>query len=108
VDIIFTKQLRKSMVYAAERRKRFGALAEVIGRRLDDLAAVATLHEAFPLPGRLEPLARDRRGQFSLRLTGNWRLILEPADDPPAVKPDGSVDPAAVEAVRILEVVDYH
>ena len=42
----------------------------------------------------LHPLHGDRRGQFAARLTGRWRLILQPGER------EGEV--------LILDVEDYH
>lgn len=51
---------------------------------LDDLAAIPG--------GRLEPLKGKRKGQYSLRISGNWRLCF--------VWEDGYI--------YELELVDYH
>ena len=45
---------------------------------------------------RLEKLKGDRAGQYSMRLNGQWRLILEIAEDE-----QGRV-------LLVLEIVDYH
>ena len=42
---------------------------------------------------RLHPLKGDRAGQYSMILTGNYRLIIEKVRD---------------DTVRILDVEDYH
>jgi plasmid maintenance system killer protein len=108
VDIVFSKKLGKHMNTASSRQRQYGELAKVIGRRLDDLSALTNLEEAFGLPGRFEALSGDRAGQFSIRLSGNWRLILEPANEPLPTRDDGGINPAKVTAIRILEIVDYH
>jgi len=60
------------------------------------------------LAGRCEELKGDRKGQLSLRLTKNWRLILRPNHDPVPVKVNGGLDWSQVTALEVLEVVDYH
>lgn len=90
-----------SQTFGAERGK-------AIRRRLDDLADAAVLEDMRTLPGRCEELAGDRKGELSLRLDANWRLIFEPNDDPPAVKDDGGIDWTQVTTVKVIEVVDYH
>lgn len=77
-------------------------------QRLDDLAAAGTLAEMFFLPGRFHPLTGDRAGQFALDLDHPNRLILEPDHNPIPRKKDGGIDVAAVTAVRIIAVEDYH
>jgi proteic killer suppression protein len=108
VDITFEGRLGKRINSDKARQKEFGELARVIGRRLDDLAALTTLDEAHSIPGRFEALSGERAGQFSLRLSGNWRLILVPANDPVPLREDGGIDLTMVTAIRVVEVVDYH
>lgn len=86
----------------------YGAQAEKIRRRLDDLAAAMVLEDMKSLPGRCEELSGNRSGQLSLRLNGNYRLVFRPADDPPALNGHGGIDWTSVRAVEIVEVVDYH
>ena len=49
-------------------------IADRLRRRLDVLNAANSL-KALGLPGfRLHPLSGDKRGKYSIRVTGNWRL----------------------------------
>ena len=93
------KQVKKT--YGAESAKK-------LKTRLDDLDAVASLEDTRNLPGHWEELTKDRAGQFSARLHGGLRLIIKPQQNPPPVKPDGGMDWRAIDAVFIVEVVDYH
>ncbi len=89
--------------------RAFGADNEkVVRRRLDDLRAVPTLEAARGLPGKLEELKGDRKGQFSMRAVGALRLIFKPSEVPPPQKDDGGLDWARVRAITILELGDYH
>ncbi len=109
MDILFaSKKIEKQMNSASARQKAYGERAKVIGRRLDDLSALPNLSEASGLPGQFEALKEDRTGQFSLRLSANWRLIFEPANDPIPTLEDGGIDLTRVTAIRIVEIVDYH
>lgn len=108
MDIIFSKKLTKHFASKAALTKRYGDQARIIGRRLDDLAALSTLDEATALPGRFEALTGDRLGQYSLRLSANWRLIFEPANVPIPTLDDGGIDLTKVTAVCVTEIVDYH
>lgn len=107
LDISFaTDRLRKDMndeskAYGPERTK-------ALQKRLADLDAAEVLEEMRRLPGRCEELSGDRKGQLTVRLNANYRLIFEPADDPPALKEDGGIDWTQVRSIRIIEVVDYH
>jgi toxin HigB-1 len=63
--------------------------------KLDRLEAAATFNDLAALPGnRLEALAGDRKGQYSIRINDQWRICFE--------WPDRSPGPARVE------IVDYH
>lgn len=50
----------------------------------------------------------DRDGQLSLKLPGGKRLIIRPSENPAPMKPDGGLAWSAVEAIEIVEIVDYH
>ena len=60
------------------------------------------------LPGRCHELTGDRKGTLSIDLDGPYRLIFEPAENPPPVKTDGGLAWELVTAIRILEVEDTH
>lgn len=75
---------------------------------MTELSAVGVLSDLAATPGRLEALASNRKGQFSVRITANKRLIFAVADEPIPVLADGGIDRARVRSIRILEVVDYH
>jgi proteic killer suppression protein len=83
VDIVFrTKKLEKLCNDAKKRQKELGAdRARRLGRRLDDLRAADNLE---------------------------YRLIFEPAEDPPPAKPDGGLDWSSVRAIRINGIEDTH
>jgi len=110
VDILFaTNKLRSRCNDDAAARKKWGTeCAKKLRVRLDDLRAASTLNEVAALPGKFEELSGDLKGQFSLRLHGGVRLLLEPAQDPPPRKADGGLDLRGVTSVRILNVEDYH
>jgi len=110
VDILFVnKRLAKQCVSERGRVKAFRAdAAKVLGRRLDQLRAAEDLAVMRELPGRCHELGADRKGELALDLRGPYRLIFEPADNPPPTKDDGGLDWGRVTAIRILEVEDYH
>ena len=75
---------------------------------MDDLEAASCLEDYRNLPGECEELKAKRIGQLSLKLAGGMRLVFTPDHSPPPLKPDGGLDWAAVTAVMIEEIVDYH
>jgi proteic killer suppression protein len=76
--------------------------------RLAQLDAVENWAETEALPGRHHELNHDKAGWISCDLDGQNRLIYEPWPPPPPRRPDGSLDGAAVYAVRILGIMDTH
>lgn len=82
--------------------------AKITRRRLDQLRAAETLEVMRNLPGRCHELTGDLKGTLSIDLDGPYRLLFEPAENPPPVKPDGGLDWNLVTAIRILRVEDTH
>jgi toxin HigB-1 len=110
MQILFASERDKKLFeFKTEPTRRFGSeSAKKIKRALDDLDAAASMEDMRHLPGKWEELKGDRRGQFSARLAGGFRLIVKPIKQPAPVKPDGGVDWRAVDGVTVIEVVDYH
>ncbi|BBO23201.1 killer suppression protein [Candidatus Nitrosymbiomonas proteolyticus] len=110
MDISFaTDRLERDMNDHASMVRAYGAeRAKALQKRLADLDAVQVLEEMRLLAGRCEELVGDRKGQLSVRLNANYRLIFQPADEPPALKDDGGIDWNQVRSIQILEVIDYH
>ena len=80
---------------AGKRVKALFAIEHAARLKLDRLEAATALKDLGALPGnRLEALAGDRRGQYSIRINDQWRICFE--------WPDGAAGPSNVE------VVDYH
>jgi len=82
--------------------------ARRLKRRLDDLRAAPNLETMRQLPGRCHELTGDRKGQITIDLDGPYRLIFEPAENPPPIKEAGGLDWEKVTAVLILAVEDTH
>ena len=75
--------------------RAFSGFSRQAEMKLDQLEAAASLNDLAVLPGnRFEALRGSRKGQFSIRINGQWRICFE--------WPEGSPGPANVE------VVDYH
>ncbi len=63
--------------------------------KLDRLESAVSMLDLAALPGnRFEALKGDRKGQFSIRINGQWRICFR--------WPDTSHGPVEVE------IVDYH
>ena len=80
-------------LFAGKRVRRFANMASVAERKLQQLDTAASLESLrVPLGNRMEALARDRKGQHSIRINDQFRLCFVWA-------PDG---------VHDVEIVDYH
>jgi plasmid maintenance system killer protein len=110
VEISFaTRRLEKTFNSDRELLKIFGPRrAPLIRRRLDQLRAADHLAVMRTLPGRCHELIGNRRGTLSIDLDGPYRLLFEPAEDPPPAKPDGGLAWDQVTTIRILGVEDTH
>jgi proteic killer suppression protein len=96
------------MSTAKARQKKFGDIARVLGQRLDDLSALESLDQASFIPGRFEQLTGEYSGQYSMRLSGNMRLIITPVGGPMPLKNDGTIDLTRITTIKISDVIDYH
>ena len=87
--------------------KRLGsACAHKLRSRLADLAAASRVSDL--VAGNPHPLSGEFQGQFALNLTGGWRLVFAPANDPVPRRDDASIDWSAVTIVSIEYIGDNH
>jgi toxin HigB-1 len=80
-------------VFRREFSRKFQGVAMVAKRKLDHIHAAPAVSDLRVIPGnRLEALAGDRAGQYSIRVNDQWRICFR------------WVQPDAFE----VEIVDYH
>ena len=108
LDILFGSRELEALCYDERRQqKRLGAIgAKRLRSRLSDLDAAARVSDL--VAGRPHPLTGDRAGEFALDLDGGRRLVFRPADVPPPVREDGSINWQSVTRVCITFIGDYH
>jgi len=75
-------------------RKLGAQVAKALRLRLDELRRAAEMGDLLFFSGRWEELVGDRSGQWSGRLTANWRLIVNPDE--------GTI------TVLVVDIIDYH
>ena len=86
---------RKTEAFHRGRRvAAFSGFARAASRKLDQLDAATGLGDLARPGNRLEALKGRRKGQWSIRINGQWRICFE--------WPEGSPGPDGVE------IVDYH
>lgn len=102
-----TTKLMKTL--EREMEKRYGQLAKPLKRRLGVLQRARNLADVPTVPPeRCHQLSQDRDEQFAVDLKHPHRLVFEVADYPVPRKADNGIDLAAVTAIRVVDVVDYH
>lgn len=90
-----TRDLERLCTDQRRMQKHLGAqVAKTLKLRIAELRYVQEMKDLLLGTGKWEELKADRAGQWSARLTANWRLIVEPAND--------SI------TVAIIEIIDYH
>ncbi|MFD0558399.1 proteic killer suppression protein [Stackebrandtia endophytica] len=90
------RELERICCDAGYMQRKLGAqVAKALKLRIAELRYATEMPDLLLGTGRWEELCGDRTGQWSARLTANWRLIVAP-DDGDTI------------TVLIVEVVDYH
>jgi len=110
LDIGFLNE-KDQTFFQNERRvqAKYGAsVANRLYDRLEDIQAALCMEDLRHLPGKWEELVSERKGEFSCRLHGGYRLIVRPQKQPPPIKPDGGLDWRAIDGLVFIEVVNYH
>ena len=80
-------------VFRREFSRKFQAVAAMAKRKLDHIHAATALSDLAAIPGnRLEALAGNRKGQYSIRINDQWRICFRWAK---------------TDAFEV-EIVDYH
>ena len=110
MDVYFANgRLEKLLTTQKSLRRRFGPEnARLIARRLDNLLFATNLDMMRTLPGRTHELTDDRAGTFAIVLKHGYRIIIEPAENPPPRKLDGGLDWKQIRSVVVVGVEDYH
>ncbi len=91
-----TRDLERVCTDARRMQTALGAnLAKKLKLRIAELTYVEGMADLLEGPGRWEELKADRAGQWSARLTGNWRLIIQSEEGDEVT-------------VLVVEIIDYH
>ena len=105
------KKVDKILTHAVTMKKEYGeTCARRLQQRLMEIKAAENLLELSRLPQlQFHALHGKRKGQWSISVVKNYKMTFIEAVDPLPVLPDGSIDLAAITAVRIIDpCVDYH
>lgn len=102
-------KLKKQLSNASELKRAFGVNAKRIKSRLDEIEASPNLAVLMQIPAaNCHSLTGDRKGEWAVDVSANYRLIFEIQNEPIPKTTNGSVDVILVTDIRILKVDDYH
>jgi plasmid maintenance system killer protein len=102
-------KLKKQLSNASEIKKAFGVNAKRVSARLDDIISSPNLAVLMQIPAaNCHPLTGDRKGEWAVDISANFRLIFELANDPIPKKDDESINHILVTEICIIETTDYH
>lgn len=106
---LYFKTKRKSELFATVESlsKRYGIdSAKLIKKKLQKLQVSMNLYEYKLVDKSVHHLTGDWKGNVAIKVTGNYRLILEPVI-PESVKKE-SFDWKSITEVYIIDYRDYH
>ena len=113
MDIEFTsKKLAKEMNEAKAMQKAHGSkrsrILKIVMTALRAAPTLAVFAPPYSPPHRCHELTGNRKGQLSLDLDGQFRLIFKSQHNPAPMRPEGGLDWAQVTAIKIIGVDDTH
>lgn len=90
-------------------QKAFGTMAKKVNQRMQELISSQNLEILKTVPAaNCHELKGDRKGEFSVNISGNFRIIFKPDHHPVPVKDDSSIDCIRITDIKILGTEDYH
>lgn len=93
-----TKELERICTDERYMNRKLGAkVAKTLKVRIASLTRAQHTDDLLEDIGHWKPLTADRSGQWSARLTGNWRLIVQPDDAE-----------CTTVTVTVIAIEDYH
>ena len=106
-----TTKLQKTLTSEIALRRTYGdRRAREIQKRLSVLYGAMVLADFVPRtrPERCHELVGNRAGQLAMDIDKGTRLIFKPLVDPIPRRSDGGMDWNAIDAIIIIEIVNYH
>ncbi|MDR9443270.1 MAG: type II toxin-antitoxin system RelE/ParE family toxin [Schleiferiaceae bacterium] len=104
-----TKKLEKLANNDRRMQKELGKVrANLLKRRLAQLADAETLEHVRNLPGNYHELRNDRKGQWACDLDQPYRLIFKPQEDPIPSNEDGQYVWCRIVGIEVIEIINYH
>lgn len=102
-------KLEKQLTDASEMKKAFGVNAKRVAIRMADMQDSPNLAVLMQIPSaNCHPLTGNRKGEWAVDISGNYRIIFEIDQNPIPENDDGSICIILITDIRILEITDYH
>jgi len=104
-----TKKLKKQLTSEREMLKAYGQRAKKLNQRLGELKAANNLKEISLIPPlRLHPYKGSRKGEWSIDIKDNWRILF--VIDKPGSPENGkvSLDLGEITIIKITSIEDPH
>jgi proteic killer suppression protein len=104
-----SSKLEKQLTIPKEIQKSFGDRAKKVSQRMAELRASQNLFIVSLIPAaKFHPLKGDRKGEYAVTISGNFRLVMVPDYDEVPLLADGGHDLSGIEKIKIIDVEDYH
>jgi proteic killer suppression protein len=102
-------KLKKQLNDASECKRAYGEIAKKIFARMEDIRASPNLAVLLQIPAaNCHQLKGDRKAEWAVNISVNYRLIFILEHDPMPYTDDGSIDAIMITDIFIIEIVDYH
>lgn len=104
------RKLEKSVASLSVIAATYGTRAKLVNQRKNELQAAPTLETMRTIIGaNCHELKGNLKGKLAVTISGNHRIIFEPANDPIPTKEDGGLDWKHVVEITIIDIgEDYH
>jgi plasmid maintenance system killer protein len=104
-----TNKLQKQLTVPKETQKAFGTMAKKVVQRMSEMQDADNLAVLMSIPAAYcHPLKGNRYGEWSVLISGNFRIIFELPQEPLPTIDDGGINTILITEVLINEVTDYH
>lgn len=104
-----SSKLEKQLSVPKEIQKSFGERAKKVSQRMAELRASQNLFIVSKIPAaKFHPLLGDKKGEFAVIISVNFRLIFIPDYEEIPLLSDGGYDLSKIEKIKIIEIEDYH
>lgn len=104
-----TKKLKNSLTDERKLIREYGQIAKKLKQRREELKAAENLKDISLLPSlRLHPYKGSRKGEWSIDIKDNWRLIFEIDQEPIPTVEDGGVNLFKIKIIKIVSIEDPH